>query len=367
MIGHGAFFQVEATRHHPNEFVLLVGDTAKARKGSSFDHVARLLTDAHPASPSRVTTGLSSGEGLIWAVRDPQDHDPGAARQTAARRRARVRLRPESHGREISTLSPTLRSAWDGRPLALLTRTAPATRDQRAHRDHRSHHPDRARPAHHHRRARQRIPEPVPDLRLPPRPAAPRRRRPRTARKAPASAVPRRRAASTPTPPDRSRSPRTRASCGGTPTRSSPSRSTGSPGTSPPAPRRTRSASRSSTRCSTAKARSARASARRARALGLRLPLRRAGRSGKRPATRSPNRLHAALIRAPDGLTRTQLCDHCTATSPPTNSTEPSKHSPPPAAPATPHHHRRPPRRTLARQPPSLNPRPLTTGEEGRF
>ena len=26
----------------------------------------------------RVTTGLSSGEGLIWAVRDPQDHDPGA-------------------------------------------------------------------------------------------------------------------------------------------------------------------------------------------------------------------------------------------------------------------------------------------------
>ncbi|MBV9942057.1 MAG: hypothetical protein JO262_08025 [Solirubrobacterales bacterium] len=28
--------------------------------------------------------------------------------------------------REISTLSPTLRSAWDGRPLALLTRTAPA-------------------------------------------------------------------------------------------------------------------------------------------------------------------------------------------------------------------------------------------------
>ena len=28
--------------------------------------------------------------------------------------------------REISTLSPTLRSAWDGRPLQLLTRTAPA-------------------------------------------------------------------------------------------------------------------------------------------------------------------------------------------------------------------------------------------------
>ena len=28
--------------------------------------------------------------------------------------------------RDISTLSPTLRSAWDGRPLAILTRSAPA-------------------------------------------------------------------------------------------------------------------------------------------------------------------------------------------------------------------------------------------------
>ncbi|MDA8185932.1 MAG: hypothetical protein M0035_16150, partial [Actinomycetota bacterium] len=30
----GAYAVVEATRHHPNEFVVLVGDSAKARKGS---------------------------------------------------------------------------------------------------------------------------------------------------------------------------------------------------------------------------------------------------------------------------------------------------------------------------------------------
>ena len=30
-VGRGAFFQVEATRHHPNEFMLLVGTSAKAR------------------------------------------------------------------------------------------------------------------------------------------------------------------------------------------------------------------------------------------------------------------------------------------------------------------------------------------------
>ena len=79
LIGRDAHFQVEATRHHPNEFVVLVGDSAKARKGSSFDHVARLLAQADPAFTARLTTGLSSGEGLIWAVRDPQGPDPGAA------------------------------------------------------------------------------------------------------------------------------------------------------------------------------------------------------------------------------------------------------------------------------------------------
>jgi hypothetical protein len=34
LIGRGAYFQVEATRHHPNEFLLLVGETARARKAA---------------------------------------------------------------------------------------------------------------------------------------------------------------------------------------------------------------------------------------------------------------------------------------------------------------------------------------------
>ena len=125
-VGRGAWFSVEATRHHPNEFLVLVGDSARARKGSSWDHVHRLISDADPAIDGRILTGLSSGEGLIWSVRDPTGHDPGAAD-----RRLLV-IEPEfvsvlkAVSREISTLSPTLRSAWDGRPLQILTRTAPA-------------------------------------------------------------------------------------------------------------------------------------------------------------------------------------------------------------------------------------------------
>ena len=126
LIGRSAHFQVEATRHYPNEFVVLVGDTAKARKGSSFDHVARLLRDADPDFERRLTTGLSSGEGLIWAVRDPQGPDPGTDDPRLLVTEPEFATVLKATGRDISTLSPVLRSAWDGRPLALLTRTAPA-------------------------------------------------------------------------------------------------------------------------------------------------------------------------------------------------------------------------------------------------
>jgi hypothetical protein len=82
--------------------------------------------DADPTIAERILTGLSSGEGHVWAVRDPTAQDPGVSD------RRLLALEPEfasvlkAAGREISTLSPTLRSAWDGRPLQLLTRTAPA-------------------------------------------------------------------------------------------------------------------------------------------------------------------------------------------------------------------------------------------------
>jgi Protein of unknown function (DUF3987) len=130
LIGRDAYFQVEATHHHPNEFVVLIGDSAKARKGSSFDHVARLLNHADSAFTARLTTGLSSGEGLIWAVRDPQGPDPGAIDKRLLVIEPEFATVLKSTGRELSTLSPTLRSAWDGRPLALLTRTAPARATQ---------------------------------------------------------------------------------------------------------------------------------------------------------------------------------------------------------------------------------------------
>jgi hypothetical protein len=107
-VGRGAYFQVEATRHHPHEFLLLVGDSARARKGTAWDHVHRLIGEADPTITERILTGLSSGEGVVWSVRDPAGSDPGVSD------RRLLAIEPEfasvlkSTNRDISTLSPTL-------------------------------------------------------------------------------------------------------------------------------------------------------------------------------------------------------------------------------------------------------------------
>jgi hypothetical protein len=50
------------------------------------------MTEADPSFTSRLSTGRSSGEGLIWTLRDPTGHDPGAPEQATPGHRARVRV-----------------------------------------------------------------------------------------------------------------------------------------------------------------------------------------------------------------------------------------------------------------------------------
>jgi hypothetical protein len=72
MVGRKAYFQVEADKHYTNLYVVLVGATSKARKGSALSQVKRFLRIADSDwTDNYVLSGLSSGEGLIWAVRDP--------------------------------------------------------------------------------------------------------------------------------------------------------------------------------------------------------------------------------------------------------------------------------------------------------
>src|SRR5262249_11447781 len=79
VIGRGAHFTVEGTIHALNLFVVLVGETAKARKGTAWDWIKRLFSKTDEAWSARIMSGLSSGEGLIYTVRDPGQNDEGVS------------------------------------------------------------------------------------------------------------------------------------------------------------------------------------------------------------------------------------------------------------------------------------------------
>jgi hypothetical protein len=72
--GRRAHWPIEASRHHANEFAVLVGPSSKGRKGSAWDHVEAVLADVDPPFIEHgLVSGLSSGEGLIAQARDPID------------------------------------------------------------------------------------------------------------------------------------------------------------------------------------------------------------------------------------------------------------------------------------------------------
>lgn len=129
MLGRCGYYQVEATRHHTNEFAVLVGESSRARKGSALDQVLGVLSSVDQDwAERRIASGLASGEGLVWRVRDPDSNAEDADRQD----KRLLAIEPEFAAvlkvtkRQDNTLSAILRNAWDGKTLETLSKTAPA-------------------------------------------------------------------------------------------------------------------------------------------------------------------------------------------------------------------------------------------------
>ena len=146
VVGRGPHFDVEGTSHRANIFATLVGSTARGRKGTSEGRTKQVLKFADEEwVGSNIKTGLVSGEGLIWNVRDPiykteivkeksrivgsQEvlADPGVEDKRL------LVVEPEFAAvlrvckRETNTLSPTMRSAWDSGTLRTMAKNSPAT------------------------------------------------------------------------------------------------------------------------------------------------------------------------------------------------------------------------------------------------
>jgi hypothetical protein len=134
-VGSGPHTHVGGSRHAVGEFMIHVGETSRARKGTAYHEVLRLFRIADPEWCTRIMGGLSSGEGLIYAVRDAtykinKDGEEVLAESGVDDKRL-LALEPEFAAvlrvasRDGSTLSDLLRRAWDGDTLRTLTRNSP--------------------------------------------------------------------------------------------------------------------------------------------------------------------------------------------------------------------------------------------------
>jgi Bifunctional DNA primase/polymerase, N-terminal len=135
LIGRGPH-KKQAGVHHLNEFSVLVGETAIARKGTAWVAINNLLTSVDEDwLANRMRDGFQSGESIIHAVRDPQyGVIPINKRKMGEADKAEKTLIDEGvsdkrlqmveeefarlltvASRQGNTLSSTLRKAWDAK------------------------------------------------------------------------------------------------------------------------------------------------------------------------------------------------------------------------------------------------------------
>jgi hypothetical protein len=154
LCGPASFRFAGGVAHHMNEFAVVVGDTSRARKGTSWAEVERFLEKVDSDwVRGCVTSGLSTGEGLIYHVRDPQNEngrvdsasgtkgetngrgaDPGVLDKRLMVQAGEFAAVLKVVTRDGATLSPVLREAWDGKVLARYQRTVRRPRPARTSR-----------------------------------------------------------------------------------------------------------------------------------------------------------------------------------------------------------------------------------------
>ena len=130
-LGGGAYFEVENDRHSANLFLALVGKSSKARKGVSWGRVEAIMSQVdYEWLKTRVLSGLSSGEGLVHAVRDDSQGKNNEIVEGVRDKRLLVFEGEFAQvlrvmRRDGNTLSGILRNAWDGRPWGTMTKQNP--------------------------------------------------------------------------------------------------------------------------------------------------------------------------------------------------------------------------------------------------
>lgn len=144
LIGAGPHARVQHDRHPARLNVVLVGNTSSGRKGTAWSTPRRLLAQVDEVwARSRIKSGLSSGEGLIYHVRDAREEmqpirergrvvdyqkvivDVGEADKRLLVIEPELATLLKRMAGEANTLSSVIREAWDSGNLSTLTKNSP--------------------------------------------------------------------------------------------------------------------------------------------------------------------------------------------------------------------------------------------------
>jgi hypothetical protein len=127
-VGRGVHFRADGAYHGLNLFVNVVGASSASRKGTSFSRVREMFAATDASILDRIAHGLSSGEGLIWRVRDAAGEDvDGIHDKRLIVFEGEFGKVLKVMGREGNTLSAIIREAWDSGKLTTLTKKDSAT------------------------------------------------------------------------------------------------------------------------------------------------------------------------------------------------------------------------------------------------
>lgn len=138
VVGRGPHVRVEGDQHHAALDVVIVGESSKARKGTSWGRVKEIF--GHIRNWPGTVEGLSSGEGLKFHVRDAREEeqydrkakhtetvlvDPGVSDKRLLVVESEFAQALRQTARNGNTLSATVRAAWDTGDLRTLTKNDP--------------------------------------------------------------------------------------------------------------------------------------------------------------------------------------------------------------------------------------------------
>lgn len=117
--------------HPPQIWPVTIGETSRARKGTSWAALRQILGSVDDGTWLKkcVVSGLSSGEGLLWAIRDPAEgqdsNESGVPDKRVYVQEAEFATALKQFDRKGNTLSATLRDLFDKGDARSLTKNSP--------------------------------------------------------------------------------------------------------------------------------------------------------------------------------------------------------------------------------------------------